>query len=240
MPPPARSTDDHPPRDPDDHCGAGRHQHMRLDEGHGRRHLLPAHSGDQPSLPHGSPCQPARTALTAAIEPSTWPPKLYRICRDHLDHVHNADERSGGGLGQSTDGGQRSFRHSSHVANPPGGSPTGSLPSSSPGVGTSMLGGPLGRVPRLTWATSCVVLRPGVGRIRLRCSVSESLEIAHVDLRTPVGCSLAQSGAFVPRPEAVVDDDVGAEFEGAQADVDEPPFDHVLGRRVGFRGRREP
>jgi len=40
---------------------------------------------------------------------------------------------------QETDGGQRCLRHSSHVANPAGGSSIGSLPSSSPGVGMSML-----------------------------------------------------------------------------------------------------
>ena len=40
---------------------------------------------------------------------------------------------------QETDGGQRCLRHSSHVANPAGGSSMGSLPSSSPGVGMSML-----------------------------------------------------------------------------------------------------
>jgi hypothetical protein len=40
---------------------------------------------------------------------------------------------------QETDGGQRCLRHSSHVANPAGGSSTGSLPSSSPAVGISML-----------------------------------------------------------------------------------------------------
>ena len=40
---------------------------------------------------------------------------------------------------QETDGGQRWLRHSSHVANPAGGSSIGSLPSSSPGVGMSML-----------------------------------------------------------------------------------------------------
>jgi len=45
-------------------------------------------------------------------------------------------ERSGR---QETDGGQRCPRHSSHVANPAGGSSRGSLPSSSPGVGMSML-----------------------------------------------------------------------------------------------------
>ena len=67
---------------------------------------------------------------------------------------------------QETDGGQRCLRHSSHVANPAGGSSMGSLPSSSPGVGT----------------------------------------------------------------EAVVDHDVAAEFEGAQPDLDEPSFDHVLSR----------
>jgi hypothetical protein len=43
------------------------------------------------------------------------------------------------GRRQETDGGQRCLRHSSHVANPAGGSSMGSLPSSSPGVGMSML-----------------------------------------------------------------------------------------------------
>lgn len=40
---------------------------------------------------------------------------------------------------QETDGGQRCVRHWSQVANPAGGSSMGSLPSSSPGVGMSML-----------------------------------------------------------------------------------------------------
>jgi hypothetical protein len=40
---------------------------------------------------------------------------------------------------QETDDGQRWLRQSSHVANPAGGSSIGSLPSSSPGVGMSML-----------------------------------------------------------------------------------------------------
>jgi len=40
---------------------------------------------------------------------------------------------------QETDGGQRCLHHSSHVANPAGGSSMGSLPSSSPGVGMSIL-----------------------------------------------------------------------------------------------------
>jgi hypothetical protein len=40
---------------------------------------------------------------------------------------------------QETDGGQRCLRHSSQLANPTGGSSMGSLPSSSPGVGMSML-----------------------------------------------------------------------------------------------------
>lgn len=40
---------------------------------------------------------------------------------------------------QETDSGQRCLRHSSHVANLAGGSSMGSLPSSSPGVGMSML-----------------------------------------------------------------------------------------------------
>ena len=42
-------------------------------------------------------------------------------------------------LRQETVGGQRCARHSSQVANPAGGPSTGSLPSSSPGVGMSML-----------------------------------------------------------------------------------------------------
>ena len=46
---------------------------------------------------------------------------------------------SQGSRRQETDGGQRCLRHSSHVANPAGGSSMGSLPSSSPGVGMSML-----------------------------------------------------------------------------------------------------
>ena len=40
---------------------------------------------------------------------------------------------------QSSDRGQRCPRHSSHVVNPAGGSSTGSVPSSSPGVGMLML-----------------------------------------------------------------------------------------------------
>lgn len=42
-------------------------------------------------------------------------------------------------VGQETVGGQRCSRHSSQVANPAGGASTGSLPSSSPGVGMSMV-----------------------------------------------------------------------------------------------------
>jgi len=41
--------------------------------------------------------------------------------------------------GQDAASGQRCRRHSSHVANPAGGSSIGSVPSSSPGVGMSML-----------------------------------------------------------------------------------------------------
>jgi hypothetical protein len=57
------------------------------------------------------------------------------------------------------------------------------------------------------------------------------LEAAHLHPRAEVGGRLPQRGALVAAPEAVVDHDVGAELEGAQPDLDEPSFDHVLGRR---------
>ena len=51
---------------------------------------------------------------------------------------------------------------------------------------------------------------------------------------TPIdlGRRLPESGALVPAPQAVVDDDAGAQFESVQRDVDEASFDDVGGRIV--------
>ena len=55
-------------------------------------------------------------------------------------------------------------------------------------------------------------------------------EVAQLHHRAQVCCRLPESGALVSTPEAVVDHDVAAELEDPQPDLDEPSFDHVLGR----------
>jgi hypothetical protein len=62
----------------------------------------------------------------------------------------------------------------------------------------------------------------GVWRFGLAVIKSSSLlgwsefEVAHLHHRAEVSCCLPKSGALVATPEAVVDHDVVAEFEGAQ------------------------
>jgi len=75
------------------------------------------------------------------------------------------------------------------------------------------------------------------GALRLTSSESSplldcvDLEVVHLHDRAEILCCLPQSGALVPSPEAVVDYHVVAQFKGSQPDLDEPSFDHVLGRR---------
>jgi hypothetical protein len=56
------------------------------------------------------------------------------------------------------------------------------------------------------------------------------LEVAQLHRRAQVGRCLAQSGALVAAPEAVVDHDIVPQRQDAQPDLDEPSFDHVAGR----------
>ena len=76
-------------------------------------------------------CRVARVRVDERSCHASWRPPSDSRPRP----LRGAEMRSG----QETDGGQRCLRHSSHVANPAGGSSMGSLPSSSPGVGMSML-----------------------------------------------------------------------------------------------------
>ena len=55
-------------------------------------------------------------------------------------------------------------------------------------------------------------------------------EVAQLRDRAEVCCRLSQSRALVSAPEAEVDHHVVAELEGAQPVLDEPSFDHLLGR----------
>ena len=90
-------------------------------------------------------------------------------------------------------------------------------------------GSPLGKLlighgPRRVWRCGLALIKssPLLGW--------DEFEVAHLHHRAAVCCCLPQSGALVPAPEAEVDHDVGAKFECAQSDLDEPSFDHVLSR----------
>src|SRR3954469_8624928 len=86
------------------------------------------------------------------------------------------------------------------------------------GRGVVDLGGPLGQLlvghgPGRLRGSALALVQPAPLLRRIE------LEEEHLDSRAAVCCCLAESGALVAPPEAVVDHDVDAELEGAQPDL---------------------
>lgn len=79
----------------------------------------------------------------------------------------------------------------------------------------------LGHMPGFVWSSRQTLIKS------LPLLDRRKFEVADHDSRADVRCRLTQSRAFVSTPKAVIDNDIGAEFEGAHPYLDQPTLDYV-------------